>query len=33
MDKKEHIVMAILPTLVPFIKNPFETYPIKEHGA
>ena len=33
MESDKRIVKQILPTLISFIKNPFEKYNIKEHAS
>jgi hypothetical protein len=33
MENNVHVVKTILPTLIEFIKNPFNKYSIKEHAS
>ena len=33
MENNKSIIRTILPTLIPFVKNPFEKYNIKEHAS
>lgn len=33
MENDKCIIKQILPTLIPFVKNPFEKYNVKEHAS